>query len=418
MTSYKAYLCMDLMLCTRDGYAGLSPQAALSIFGVYWSVRCFIQPPQLVDLRFVLELPDQSALSKVRAISKAIQFGESPPSGEVNGELGTTCKLLALMGCWVHVREFVAALRIAEDPVSMLTSFTEMDIQTTACFNSFDNARHASPESSPASLDKFIVADILYHQCRAIPHLYMFLLNQDTYATQHEFVQLSGSMGFRHLLLLTESIHRLLQLHGSGQGTSAPPFVGYPAFLAASLQLGSLVYLREQQQQQPLFEVGRLTETLRTCVCTSLNLLNRLRFFWAPLQVMVSQPASFSSLPAFLLLTPTQWNQLLPLIARASIPIPDAEPVAGTAKPLVSDPIAKELQSFATRHLSEIMLTINIREPFYLPLETEGPEQDILLSIIYPPLPRPDLLIITSQRMSPRRSAMTTTSSCPNCMTS
>ncbi|PWY64319.1 hypothetical protein BO83DRAFT_392636 [Aspergillus eucalypticola CBS 122712] len=95
-----------------------------------------------------------------------------------------------------------------------------------------------------------------------------------------------------------------------------------------------------------------------TCVCTNVNLLNFLWCSWAPLQVI-----------------------------RASIPIPDAGPVADTTRPLVPDTTAKELQGFATRHLSEIMLTINIREPFYLPLETEGLEQDILLSIIDPPLP-------------------------------
>ncbi|PWY64315.1 hypothetical protein BO83DRAFT_392632 [Aspergillus eucalypticola CBS 122712] len=327
----------------------LSPQTALSVFGVYWSIRCIIQEPGTVDSRVVVELPDLPAFATVREISHSIQAGRRPHSENVDEDLRVVSRLLAFMGRWFRVREFITALRMADDPVSMLSELTRLDMQTTACYQSFKADWDFWRMSSPKSARKYFISEILYHQCRAVSHLHMYLESQQRDGADHEFIQLTGSIAFRQMLLLTEAVNRLLVMTPREQACSIPPVVGYSTFLAASLQLAALVHLRDHEVQRPLSNGDGLENALRACVLANLSVLSHMKCSWAPLQ--------------------TLWDKLLPLVYQASLIVPEVEFFACQPHPipLLHETTAMELQNYVTGHLSPIMTIVDIAEPFYLP---------------------------------------------------
>ncbi|KAL2827113.1 hypothetical protein BJY01DRAFT_241224 [Aspergillus pseudoustus] len=317
--------CLHLIL--RGGVQAFpsNPQIALSLFGVYWSIRCFIKNTQSFDSSFALHLPDEPYLS-----------GKPPHSDRVTEEHWATSKLLALMGRWLHVRKFLTALRAAEDQVSMFSTLTKMDIETTPRYNSFKADKIPSLGSSSSSLQKSLVSEILYHKCRAVSFLYMFRANQLGDNVEHEFIDLSGSVGVRHMHFL-------------------PPFVGFSTYLAASLQLGALGYLYTNHDEPPvLSSEGALINALRLCVFTNLSILNRLRPLWVPLQMM--------------------WERLMPLFHRASLSPQNLEVFASglPSIPLVDEDTAMKLQAFVTSHLPQTMRTMDMDDSFYLPLDIQA----------------------------------------------
>ncbi|KAI2893063.1 hypothetical protein CBS76997_1782 [Aspergillus niger] len=305
--------------------------------------------PRAVDSRLVVELPDLPAFATVREISHSIQAGKRLRSEDVGEDLWVVSRVLAFMGRWFHVREFVTALRMVEDPVSMLSVLTRLDMQTTACYRSFTADGDFWRRSSPTGVRKYLVSEVLYHQCRAVTHLHMYLDSQRRDAADHEFIQLSGSIAFRQMILLTEAVNRLLTMTPREQACPIPPVVGYSTFLAASLHLAALVHLRDHEVQRPLPNGDGLETALRACALANLSVLSHIKRSWAPLRAL--------------------WDKLLPLVYRASLIVPEVESFATQPHPipLLHETTAMELQTYVTGHLSPIMTIVDIADPFYLP---------------------------------------------------
>ncbi|PYH42568.1 uncharacterized protein BP01DRAFT_134191 [Aspergillus saccharolyticus JOP 1030-1] len=324
----------------------LSPQSAFSIFGVYWSLRCFVQEPRSADSCLVIDLPDKLLFTPIRGILQSIQLGRNMCDDGGYKELWPNYRFLALSGCWFRVREFVHALHAVEDPLSMLPSLAKLDLHTNACFSLFNSESAVGPCPDPMSLHRSLVSEILHHQCRAVPHLYIYISNLRKHAHHHEFLQLSALIAIRHIFSLTKVVNNLLVTFRTSQLSSIPPFVGFSTYLAASLQLGALVHLHSLPGCR-----ARLLAALRSYALINLFTLNRLRFLWAPAQIM--------------------WQKLSRLLSRALISITHIEGVELHAMsiPTTDEITTIELQNFVSGQFSSILSIIDITEPFYIPFE-------------------------------------------------
>lgn len=150
------------------------------------------------------------------------------------------------------------------------------------CNDSFGDELGDSPESAPIYCHTSLISDVLYHLCRAVPHLTLFIYNNKTPTpVLHEFPQLSAKIAFGQVLSITNALVRLLASPASDKLNSLPPFVGYSAFVAASLQLSSFIHL------QYLGTGSRLLDPLRSHLLVNLLVLDRLRCIWMPLDMMV-----------------------------------------------------------------------------------------------------------------------------------
>ena len=185
-----------------------------------------------------------------------------------------------------RVREFVAALQATDDCISMVSALTQLDIETTACYSSLNDDR-APYAPSPSRFHTSLACDVLYHQCRAVSHLYLLLCNMRQTRAEHEFIQASTVIAVRHILSLTEAINHLLCITPPKQLGSIPPFVGYASFIAASLQLGSLVQLSNIHTQSHFTNEVHLLGSLRSAALSSLSALDRLRPLWTSVSTMV-----------------------------------------------------------------------------------------------------------------------------------
>lgn len=130
-----------------------------------------------------------------------------------------------------------------------------------------------------------VICEILYHLSRALPHLYMYSACIRRTDMSPEYIRFYAGLAVHQIHCYTKW---LVYLIDKVPARSLPPFIGYAAFVAASLHLASFIYLTRADERGGSGDNNAILRTFRADALKSLVVMNRMRCFWASVRTMVS----------------------------------------------------------------------------------------------------------------------------------
>lgn len=147
----------------------------------------------------------------------------------------------------------------------------------------FDSGR---PHDSAGAPELLLSLHAVYHQCRALPHLAMFMFLRQTASASPEYVQLCARITVSHLNLFADVATSFMSF-ASSSASSSPPFIAYCAFLTASIHLAALRLFKDSTRILPKDSTIML-DLLRKRALSSLLLLQRLQCYWSSCRQLAS----------------------------------------------------------------------------------------------------------------------------------
>ncbi|PWY90968.1 hypothetical protein BO70DRAFT_82279 [Aspergillus heteromorphus CBS 117.55] len=192
--------------------------------------------------------------------------------------------LLKTVSLWRDVRWFIRSLDPAADASEQWGALFALDSKVCTHHESFPASMREVGGGGREAAELVLALQALYHQCRALPHLTMFMFLQQTPPSPAEYKQLCARIATRHLNAFAETVTEFLSLR-SANAAAVPPYVAYCAFLTASIHLGYLSLV-----QPSLSGAGASPQTalVKRWALSSLLLLRRLQCYWSSCQEMVS----------------------------------------------------------------------------------------------------------------------------------
>ncbi|PYH97074.1 hypothetical protein BO71DRAFT_149401 [Aspergillus ellipticus CBS 707.79] len=235
---------------------------------------------------------DDSFASPARLIDISdVAVGKMLPTQEPDSQLAPTLveiqptraheMLLKTVSLWRDVRWFIRNLDPAADATERWAALFALDSKVCSHYESFPASLREVKSGGREAPEMVLALQALYHQCRALPHLTMFMFLQQAPAPA-EYKQMCARIATRHFNAFADTVTKFLSL-GSANAAAAPPYVAYCAFLTASIHLSylglvSLPFTGEQ-------DVSR-TAMLKRWALSSLLLLRRLQCYWSSCQEM------------------------------------------------------------------------------------------------------------------------------------
>lgn len=185
---------------------------------------------------------------------------------------------------------FLHILAPEADPAAQWAALFALDSKVTSRYSLFPTVfrkfNGIRPHDSAEAPELLLSLHAVYHQCRALPHLAMFMFLRQTASAPPEYVQLCARIAVCHLNLFADATTSFLSF-ASSSASSNPPFIAYCAFLTASIHLACLILFQESTQILPN-DSTVILNLLRKRALSSLLLLQRLQSYWSSCKQLVS----------------------------------------------------------------------------------------------------------------------------------
>ncbi|KAJ5975084.1 hypothetical protein N7481_008791 [Penicillium waksmanii] len=284
--------------------------------------------------------------------------------------------LFKALGLWREARAFIRNLRFIYNlaPEAALTgrwaALFALDSKIISCYSSFPttlrNVYGGSLCDSGEVPELLLSLHAVYHQCRALLHLSMFMFLRQNASAPPDYVNLCARVSMSHLNNFADVATCFMSL-APFNASANPPFIAYCAFLTASIHLASLKMFQGSTGNPPYTSPPALA-LLRKRALSSLLVLLHLQSYWSSCKELLtgfhSQLDRLQPLCFPVRISPADIEKhghdlrnssdILP-----STTIPDGTPLA----PL--PPHQEELENIMSRHLAQVLQMVDLSHPAY-----------------------------------------------------
>jgi hypothetical protein len=187
---------------------------------------------------------------------------------------------------------FIRGLDPDSDATERWAALFALDSKVSGYYESLPSSLREIGGTDGREVPELVLAlQALYHLCRALPHLAMFMFLQQTPRAAPEYKQLCAQIAIRRFNSFAEIVTQFLSL-GSATASATPPYVAYCAFLTASMHLSYLTLVQPSVTSVSDKAVPPQLALLKRWALSSLLLLRRLQCYWSSCQEMVSAHSS------------------------------------------------------------------------------------------------------------------------------
>lgn len=175
-----------------------------------------------------------------------------------------------------------------------------LDSKIISCYSSFPaklrNLYGDSLCDSGEAPELLLSLHAVYHQCRALLHLSMFMFLRQNASAPPDYVNLCARVSMSHLNYFADVATSFMSLAPSNASAN-PPFIAYCAFLTASIHLASLKLFQGSTGNSPYASPPALA-LLRKRALSSLLVLQHLQSYWSSCKELVCNlTLSLTALP-------------------------------------------------------------------------------------------------------------------------
>ncbi|KAJ5540510.1 hypothetical protein N7494_005586 [Penicillium frequentans] len=277
--------------------------------------------------------------------------------------------LLKTLGLWREARWFIRNLRFIHnlapeaDPAAWWAALFALDSKVTSRYSLFPTALRdfdsGRPHDSAEAPELLLSLHAVYHQCRALPHLAMFMFLRQTASASPEYVQLCARITVSHLNLFADVATSFMSF-ASSSASSSPPFIAYCAFLTASIHLAALRLFKDSTQILPKDSTIML-DLLRKRALSSLLLLQRLQCYWSSCRQLLNRLRQLCVSVGI----STDEVELHGCILREESNLFTFTTANNSTGLAPREPGHEHLEAVMTCHLADILKMIDISHPFY-----------------------------------------------------
>ncbi|KAJ5126315.1 hypothetical protein N7448_005619 [Penicillium atrosanguineum] len=146
--------------------------------------------------------------------------------------------LLKTLGLWREARWFIRNLRFIHnfapeaDPAARWSALFALDSKVTSCYSSWSTEIRTSYGGhlydSVEAPELLLSLHAVYHQCRALPHLAMFMFLQRAVSSSPEYVHLCSEITVCHLNLFADVTTSFMSLTPSSASSNPPTHTSPP----------------------------------------------------------------------------------------------------------------------------------------------------------------------------------------------
>ncbi|KAJ5792065.1 uncharacterized protein N7503_008043 [Penicillium pulvis] len=283
--------------------------------------------------------------------------------------------LLKTLGLWREARWFIRNLRFIHnfapeaDPAAWWAALFALDSKVTSCYSLFPSAlrdfNRGRPHDSAEAPELLLSLHAVYHQCRALPHLAMFMFLRQTASASPEYVHLCARITVCHLNLFADVATSFMSF-ASSSASSSPPFIAYCAFLTASIHLAALCLFKDSTQILPK-DSKFMLDLLRKRALSSLLLLQRLQSYWSSCRQLLNRLSQL----CFSVGISTDEVESHGCVLREGSNFSTSTTANDSTGITPRAPGHEDLELVMTRHLANILKTVNISHPFYFSFQDQ-----------------------------------------------